>query len=108
VDALEEALAESREGTILSLEVAAGAKENRFPSGYNPWRKSIGCNVRAPPVGGKANTAVVRLLAAFFSIREERVQILSGGTSHQKRVLLKGLGPPEVLDILARARDPRT
>jgi len=106
VDALEEALAESREGTILSLEVAAGAKENRFPSGYNPWRKSIGCNVRAPPTGGKANAAVVRLLAGFFSIHEERVLILSGSTSHQKRVLLKGLGPPEVLDILARSGGP--
>lgn len=106
MDALHDALTESREGTILSLDVAAGAKENRFPSGYNPWRKSIGCNVRAPPVGGKANAAVVRLLAGFFSIHEERVQILSGGTSHQKRILLKGLGPPEVLDILARSSDP--
>ncbi len=103
---MHDALTESREGTILSLDVAAGAKENRFPSGYNPWRKSIGCNVRAPPVGGKANAAVVRLLAGFFSINEERVQILSGGTSHQKRILLKGLGPPEVLDILARSSDP--
>jgi len=103
---LHEALMESREGTVISLEVAAGAKENRFPSGYNPWRKSIGCSVRAPPVGGKANAAVVRLLAGFFDVHEERVQILSGSTSHQKRVLLKGLGPPEVLDMLARSRDP--
>jgi len=104
VDTLRDALTESREGTIISLEVTAGSKKSRFPSGYNPWRKSLGCQVRAPPVEGKANAAVIRLLAEFFSISVERVQIVSGAGSSQKRILLFGIPPHEVLEILKNPR----
>lgn len=105
MDQLREALTESRDGTIISIEVTASAKRNAFPSGYNPWRKTLGCQVREPPTEGKANLAIVRLLAGFFSLPVERVQILSGAGSSQKRILLAGMQTRDVLEILERARE---
>ena len=106
MDQLHEALAESRGGTIISIEVTAGAKRDAFPSGYNPWRKAIGCQVREDPVGGKANAAIVKMLAGFFSLPAGRVRIVSGAASSQKRVLLAGMRTGDVLEILGRAQDP--
>jgi uncharacterized protein (TIGR00251 family) len=103
VEELCDALTASRDGTVISLEVSAGSKTERFPAGYNPWRKSIGCLVRAPAVEGKANAAVIRLLASFFSLPQEKVQILSGATSSQKRILLAGMHPDQVQKILESA-----
>lgn len=40
--------------------------------------------VREPPERGKANQAVVRLLAEFFGVPSSRVSIVSGHTSRHK------------------------
>lgn len=104
MDEIASALTVSREGTILSIEVTPNAKKTRFPSGYNPWRKTIGCQIREPPVEGKANLAIVRLLASFFSLTQEKVEILSGSGTSQKRILLRGMDADIVLSILSRSQ----
>jgi len=40
--------------------------------------------VKAPPVQGKANTAIMKALAEYFNISPSRIRILSGLTSKQK------------------------
>lgn len=40
--------------------------------------------VKEPPVGGKANEAIVRALAEYFKIPKSQVRIISGHTSRQK------------------------
>ncbi len=45
--------------------------------------------VREPAVDGKANDAVVRLLAAHLGVPRSRVELVSGATSRQKRFRLK-------------------
>jgi len=42
--------------------------------------------VQEPPIQGRANAAIVRALAAHFSIAPSRVRIISGHTSRQKIV----------------------
>ena len=42
--------------------------------------------VKEPPVGGKANEAIVRALAEYFKIPKSQVRITSGHTSRQKVV----------------------
>ena len=42
--------------------------------------------VKEPPVGGKANEAIVRALAKYFKIPKSQVRITSGHTSRQKVV----------------------
>jgi uncharacterized protein len=41
--------------------------------------------VREPAVEGKANEAVVRLLAKHFDVPRSRVELVSGATSRVKR-----------------------
>ena len=86
-----DALTGSDDGTIISLEISANSHTDLFPAGYNPWRKAIGCSVTMPPVEGKANKAIIALVAAFFKTPKNQVEILSGATSSQKRVLVRGL-----------------
>ena len=42
--------------------------------------------VKEPPVGGKANKALVRILAKYFNISSSAVRIASGHSSKQKIV----------------------
>lgn len=104
VDELRNALTVSKEGTIISIEVTSNAKKTRFPSGYNSWRRSIGCQIREPPVEGKANLAIVKVLAAFFSLPAERIYILSGAGASQKKILLGGMHIDTVMEILNRTQ----
>ena len=57
------AVSEERQGVVISIEVTAGAKEAGFPAGYNEWRRSIGCRVTAPALEGRANKAIIELVA---------------------------------------------
>lgn len=45
--------------------------------------------VKAPPQEGKANEAVIALLAEYFSVPKSRVTILSGHKSKRKRLEVK-------------------
>ena len=47
--------------------------------------------VSVQPEKGKANIAVIKVLAEALSIREEFITILSGATSQRKIIAIKGL-----------------
>lgn len=49
---------------------------------------SYEARVKAPPVDGKANTALIALVARHFSIRKAQITIKSGASSRQKLVQL--------------------
>jgi uncharacterized protein (TIGR00251 family) len=85
-----DALFEDRHGVVIAIEVTAGAKASAFPAGYNEWRNMIGCRVTAPAVGGKANKAVMALVARSLDVPASSVSILSGPASSQKRILVTG------------------
>ncbi len=91
-----DALVAISSGTIMSIEVSAGSKAAVFPSGYNPWRKAIGCQVSAQPIGGKANIAIIRLIASVLNIPDRDVSIVAGMTSSQKKVHISGLSIDEI------------
>jgi uncharacterized protein (TIGR00251 family) len=52
--------------------------------------------VTAPPVEGKANEALLRLLAERLSLARSSLRIVQGLTSRDKVVEVTGLGPDEV------------
>jgi uncharacterized protein len=95
------ALVEERHGVLIAIEVTAGSKSNAFPVGYNEWRKTIGCRVTAPAVDGKANKAVLQLIAATLGMPQTAVSIHTGATSPQKQVLVAGIKKPEILGKLS-------
>jgi len=52
--------------------------------------------VTAAPEHGKANDAVVRLLAAALNVPQGDIAIVSGHGARDKLVTLAGIGPDEI------------
>ena len=102
----ENAVSEDRNGTLIAIEVTAGSKTGLFPAGYNEWRKTIGCRVSAPALEGRANKAVVSVIAKTLGLPVSSVTISSGATSSQKRVLLTGKARPEIVERLRQMMEP--
>lgn len=63
------------------------------------WKVRVG----AAPEDGKANAAVVRLLADTLSLPARDVEIVSGRASRDKTVALTGIRPEEIERRLAEA-----
>jgi uncharacterized protein (TIGR00251 family) len=57
--------------------------------------QALKVKVAAAPEGGRANDAVVKLLAESFGVKPADVKLLSGQTSRQKRFSLAGTGEDE-------------
>ena len=91
------------DGAVLIIEVSPGAKRTLFPSGYNEWRKAIGCSVRAAAQEGKANREVIAIIAEILETSRRNVRILSGDTSSMKRILIEGGDSQDIIRRLAMA-----
>lgn len=98
-----DAVVETAHGVVIALDVTAGAKRSVFPAGYNEWRKSIRCQVAAPAVGGKANRAIIDLLAETFHIPRADVSIIAGHTSSSKTVAIVDVSKSTVVACLKAA-----
>jgi uncharacterized protein len=97
----QDAVEDAPGGARLLIDVTPGAKQERFPDGFNPWRGRIGLRVRAPAQEGAANADVVRVLAAFFRHPTARVHIESGALDRRKAVRLMGLDRAAVVSFLS-------
>lgn len=65
---------------------------------------SLKIKVKAPPESGKANIAVVKLLAKTLQIPLDGIAIVRGGSSPRKVVELTGIEPDELDKRLAIAQ----
>ena len=82
-------------GIVLVVAVVAG-------TGFNEWRKTIGCRVSPPAVEGRANRAVLLLVAEKLGVPAASVSILSGTSASRKQVLVAGIAKQEILARLDR------
>jgi uncharacterized protein len=71
----------------ITVKVAANARREQVRRVRVGYYKA---SVMAPPVGGKANEALLRLLARHFSVRLAQVRIVFGRTSKEKMVEIVG------------------
>jgi hypothetical protein len=65
----------------------------------------VQARVAAPPVDGKANDALCRLLAKALGVAPSRVAVVKGQTARQKTVRVDGLGDAEARERLALAAE---
>jgi uncharacterized protein (TIGR00251 family) len=59
--------------------------------------------VAAPPVEGRANRAVVELVADLLAVKPANVQVESGDSSRAKRLRVEGVDPAHARRILSAA-----
>jgi uncharacterized protein len=97
-----DAITETAHGVTIDLDVTAGAKRSAFPAGYNEWRKSIRCSIAAPAVEGRANRAIIDLVAETLAVGRADVRIAAGLASSSKKVTVAGISKAEVLAALNR------
>ena len=88
------------EPTRLRLRVSPGADRARVVGRHGEaWK----IRVSAAPEGGRANEAVIRLLADTLSVPRGAVTVVSGHGGRDKTVELAGLGPTQIERRLASA-----
>src|SRR5205809_7153053 len=86
--------------TRLRLRVAPGAARASVVGRHgDAWK----VRVAAPPEGGRANDAVVRLLADALALPREAVTLVSGHGARDKIVELAGVGPEQIERRLSSA-----
>lgn len=80
------------DGVTLAVRAQPGAKKTAITGVYGEGAETqLKIAVQAPPVEGRANTALVAFLADFFGIPRSRVKLVSGELSRSKVFLLRGV-----------------
>jgi uncharacterized protein len=81
-------------GTVLLVKARPGMRGDEVRGVHAGMLK---LSVRAVAEQGQANRAIVELLAEVLGVAKHRVELLSGAASGQKRFVVHGLTPVEVL-----------
>ena len=85
---------------LLRVHVQPGAGRTALTGRHGD---ALRVKVGAPPEGGRANSALVTLLAVTLGIPESRISIESGATSRAKRLRIVGLPAADLVRLLELA-----
>ena len=79
--------------TRLRLRVSPGASRSQVVGRHgDAWKVRVG----APPESGKANEALLGLLAATLEIPRKQIEIATGRGSRDKTIVVHGLSEADV------------
>lgn len=91
------------DGLILHLSVIPNSKHASLGP-LLPWKGRLRARVPAPAVGGKANRALVHLVAVAMDLPISHVELRRGERDRDKDVLVRG-DPEWLIPILERLVD---
>lgn len=91
------ALTEHSGGTIVAIRAQPGARKDALLGEHDG---ALRVAVKAPPERGKANSAIAEVLAKAIGCKGSAIKLLSGATSRQKRFLVEGIEPVDVVQRL--------
>ena len=77
----------------LNVKVVPGASRDRVAGRYGDGVK---VQVAAPPEDGKANRAVLRVLAEFLGVKADRLRVIRGRTQPRKVIEIDGADQADV------------
>jgi len=80
---------DGRHGSALAIRVVPRARKNEISEVMEDGRIKV--RLTAPPVGGKANLALIRFLAEVLSVPESNVEIIAGEQGRDKIVSISGM-----------------
>jgi uncharacterized protein (TIGR00251 family) len=90
-------------GTVLPVKAQPGARRTAIVGVH---AGALRVAVAAPPEKGKANAAIAALLAETLGCKASQVSLLAGATARQKRFLIAGITPDELLRRLEPLVNP--
>lgn len=93
-------LTPSKDGAIFNVHAQPGARRNAI---LGERAGALRVAVTAPPDKGKANAAILELLARALGCRPSAIALVSGETSRHKRFILAGMSVEEAARRLAEA-----
>ena len=83
--------------TILTCRVHPNAPHNRIEKIQDD---QLIVRLNSPPVEGKANKALLKLLAKTLHVAPSRLTLIQGDKSRTKVIAIQDITPEQVLDIL--------
>ena len=96
-------LRSTESGVTLAVRAQPGAKKTAITGVYGEGAAAqLKIAVQAPPVEGRANSALIAFLAERFGLPKSKVEIVSGELSRSKVFLLRGVSLKKAEAILAQ------
>jgi uncharacterized protein (TIGR00251 family) len=89
------AIMEHAEGCILPVRAQPGARKTGV---LGEQAGALKVAVTAPPEDGRANKALLEVLRVTLGLKRSQVELLSGHTSRDKRVLIRGVTKAELVE----------
>jgi uncharacterized protein (TIGR00251 family) len=93
-------LEDHADGVVLPVRAHAGARRNALEG---EKQGSLQVSVTQAPEKGKANKAIIALLAKSLELRKSQIELVAGDTSPQKRFLVRGVSRAELEQKIAAA-----
>ena len=87
-------------GVILPVKAAPGSKKNELRPVTGGALKVCCTQI---PEKGKANRALIEVLARFLKLRKSQISLLSGETDSHKKFLIEGVTVDELRQKIAEA-----
>jgi uncharacterized protein len=79
-------------GVTLAVRAQPGAKKTKVIGTYGEGATAqLKIAVQAPPVEGRANSALIKFLAEEFDVPKSYIELVSGELSRSKVFLLRGV-----------------
>ena len=79
-------------GVTLAVRAQPGAKRTSIVGVYGEGAAAqLKISVQAPPIEGRANSALIKFLADKFGVPKSNVELVSGELSRSKVFLLRGV-----------------
>jgi uncharacterized protein len=85
------------QGTTIEIYVQPKASKNELVGMHEGCLK---VRLTAPPVEGEANNECIRFLAKLLEVPKSHLEILKGHKSRRKTVLVRGVAPEFLQNIL--------
>jgi uncharacterized protein (TIGR00251 family) len=83
-------------GTVLAVRVTPRAKKNEITQILDDG--TIKIRLTSPPVAGKANAALIKLLAEILDVSSSSIEVVSGESSRSKLIYVTDL-EPQIADL---------
>jgi len=90
------------DGVTLAIRARPGAKKTAITGIYGEGAAAqLKIAVQAPPVEGRANSAMISFLAQTFGLAKNKVELVSGELSRSKVFFLRGVTAEQISVKLA-------